>query len=130
MVQDDIGPEPERYYDWMIWKLRQSKKFQEMRKYSKEKKIEEKHKHSNAIMLDLKELTKCHYDLLKKYQKLYDENQALKKQLDKMQEDNYDEEEANRRMDIIGQNGNDGLHYSEVEDSNLHGPEYRQRYHT
>ena len=36
-----------------------------------------------------------------------------------MQEDNYDEEEANRRMDIIGQNGNDGLHYNEVED-NLH----------
>ena len=52
MVQDDIGPEPERYYDWMIWKLRQSKKWQEMRKYSKEKKIEEKHKHSNAVMLD------------------------------------------------------------------------------
>ena len=52
MVQDDIGPEPERYYDWMIWKLRQSKKLQEMRKYSKEKKIEEKHKHYNAIMLD------------------------------------------------------------------------------
>ncbi len=97
MVQDDIGPEPERYYDWMIWKLRQSKKFQEMRKYSKEKKIEEKHKHSNAIMLDLKELTKCHYDLLKKYQKLYDENQALKRQLDS---------------------------------NPLHGPEYRQRYHT
>ena len=23
MVQDDIGPEPERYYDWMLWKLRQ-----------------------------------------------------------------------------------------------------------
>ena len=78
MVQNDIGPEPERYYDWMIWKLRQSKKLQEMRKYSKEKKIEEKHKHSNAVMLDLKELTKCHYDLLKKYQKLYDENQSLK----------------------------------------------------
>ena len=32
-----------------------------------------------------------------------------------MQRDNYDEEEANRRMDIIGQNGNDGLHYNEVE---------------
>ena len=100
MVQDDIGPEPERYYDWMIWKLRQSKKWQEMRKYSKEKKIEEKHKHSNAVMLDLKELTKCHYDLLKKNKKLYDENQILKKQLDS-------------------------------NDSNpLHGPEYRQRYHT
>ena len=97
MVQDDIGPEPERYYDWMIWKLRQSKKWQEMKKYSKEKRIEEKHKHTNGLMLDLKELTKCHYDLLKKYQKLYDENQSLKKQLDS---------------------------------NPLHGPEYRQRYHT
>ena len=28
-------------------------------------------------MLDLKELTKCHYDLLEKYQKLYDEHQVL-----------------------------------------------------
>ena len=82
MVQDDIGPEPERYYEWMIWKLRQSKKLQEMRKYSKEKKIEEKYKHSNMVMLDLKELTKCHYDLLKKNKKLYEENQKLKKQLD------------------------------------------------
>ena len=101
MVQDDIGPEPERYYDWMIWKLRQSKKWQEMRKYSKQKKrlkrIEEKHNHSNAVMLDLKELTKCHYDLLIKYQKLYDENEALKEKLDT---------------------------------NPLHGPEYRQRYHT
>ena len=71
-----------------------------MRKYSKEKKIEEKHKHSNAVMLDLKELTKCHYDVLKRNQELYDENQKLKKQLD-------------------------------YNDSNpLHGPEYRQRYHT
>ena len=26
-----------------------------------------------------------------------------------------DEEEANRRMDIIGQNGNDGLHYDEID---------------
>ena len=51
-------------------------------------------------MLDLKELTKCHYDLLKKYQKLYDENQSLKKQLDSN------------------------------ESNPLHGPEYRQRYHT
>ena len=82
MVQDDIGPEPERYYDWMIWKLRQSKKWQEMKEYSKERRKEEKHKHSNAVMLDLKELTKCHYELLKKYQKLYDENQLLKNQLD------------------------------------------------
>ena len=48
------------------------KKWQEMKKYSKEKRLLEKHKHSNAIMLDLKELTKCHYDLLKKYQKLFE----------------------------------------------------------
>ena len=115
MVQDDIGPEPERYYDWMIWKLRQSKKWQEMKEYSKERRREEKHKHSNAMMLDLKELTKCHYDVLKRNQELYDENQKLK---------------ANRRMDIIGQNGNDGLHYDEEKDSNLHGPEFRQRFRT
>ena len=37
MVRDDIGPEPERYYDWMLWKLRQSEKLQEARKYSKQK---------------------------------------------------------------------------------------------
>jgi hypothetical protein len=26
-----------------------------------------------------------------------------------------EEEEANKRMDIIGQNGNDGLHYDDVD---------------
>ena len=25
MVRDDIGPEPERYYDWMLWKMRQER---------------------------------------------------------------------------------------------------------
>ena len=91
-------PEPERYYDWMLWKLRQSEKWKEAIDYSKKRKREEKkHKHTSGLMLDIKELTKCHYDLLKKYQKLYDENQMLKKQL---------------------------------ESNPLHGPEYRQRYHT
>ena len=33
-------------------------------------------------------------------------------------------------MDIIGQNGNDGLHYDEEENSNLYGPEFRQRFRT
>ena len=28
----------------------------------------------------------------------------------------FDEEKANKRMDVIGQNGNEGLHYGEVED--------------
>ena len=38
----------------------------------------------------------------------------LQEKLNKIQEDNYDEEEANRRMDIIGQNGNDGIHYDKL----------------
>ena len=29
------------------------------------------------------------------------------------EEDEWDEEESNKRMDVIGQNGNDGLHYDE-----------------
>ena len=139
MVQDDIGPEPERYWDWMGWKLRQSEKLQEARKYSKQKRKEEvkkKHIHSNALMLDLKEMTreeiwkKTVADLQTEIHELQMMVVRLQEKLNKMQEDNYDEEEANRRMDIIGQNGNDGLHYSEVEDSNLHGPEFRQRFRT
>ena len=31
-------------------------------------------------------------------------------------EEEWNEEETNRRMDIIGQNGNDGLHYDKVEE--------------
>ena len=63
----------ERYYDYMGRRLREEQEKLDV--------IKKEHSHSNAIMLDLKELTKCHYDLLKKYQKLYDENQSLKKQL-------------------------------------------------
>ena len=75
--------EPERYYDWMLWKLRQSEKLQEARKYSKQKRKEEvkkKHIHSNALMLDLKEMTKCYYDVLKRNKELYEENQKLKEE--------------------------------------------------
>ena len=28
-LPDDPGPEPERYYDWMLWKLRQDPKWKE-----------------------------------------------------------------------------------------------------
>ena len=83
MVRDDIGPEPERYYDWMLWKLRQSEKWQDAVKYSKQKRKEEvkkKHIHSNALMLDLKEMTKCYYDVLKRNKELYEENQKLKEE--------------------------------------------------
>ena len=35
---------------------------------------------------------------------------------EKDKKEEWNEEETNRRMDIIGQNGNDGLHYDEVEE--------------
>ena len=37
-------------------------------------------------------------------------------------EDVWDEEESNKRMDIIGQNGNDGLHYDQ-DDNDGNAPE-------
>ena len=113
MVQDDIGPEPERYWDWMGWKLRQSPEWKKV--MNKEMTREEIWKKTVA-------------DLQTEIHELQMMVVRLQEKLNKMQKDNYDEEEANRRMDIIGQNGNDGLHYSEVEDSNLHGPEFRQRF--
>ena len=35
---------------------------------------------------------------------------------EKTEQEKWNEEETNRRIDIIGQNGNDGLHYDEVEE--------------
>ena len=35
---------------------------------------------------------------------------------EKTEQQKWNEEETNRRIDIIGQNGNDGLHYDEVEE--------------
>ena len=32
-------------------------------------------------------------------------------------EEDWDEEESNKRMDVIGQNGNDGLHYDDINDT-------------
>lgn len=56
-----------------------------------------------------------HYNLTPK---AWDE---LKRQLDTVHDssgsftlDYDDEEKSNRRMDIIGQNGNDGLHYNKI----------------
>ena len=75
--------EPERYYDWMLWKLRQSEKWKDAMKYSKQKRkkeVKKKHIYSNALMLDLKEMTKCYYDVLKRNKELYEENQKLKEE--------------------------------------------------
>tara|TARA_B100000131_G_scaffold284809_1_gene293664 strand:+ start:24 stop:422 length:399 start_codon:yes stop_codon:yes gene_type:complete len=38
------------------------------------------------------------------------------------EEDEWDEEESNKRMDVIGQNGNDGLHYDQ-DDNDGNSPE-------
>ena len=83
MVRDDIGPEPERYYDWMLWKLRQSEKWQEAINYSKQKRkeeVEKKFPPTNGLMLDLKEMTKCYYDVLKRNKELIEENEKLKEE--------------------------------------------------
>ena len=60
----------ERYYDYMGRRLKEEQEKQAV--------IKEEHTHTNGLMMDLKELTKCHYDVLKRNQELYDENQKLK----------------------------------------------------
>jgi hypothetical protein len=60
--------------------------------------------------LEIAELTKEKYTLLKRIKELVDENNLLKW-------DN-NEEEHTRRMDIIGQNGNTGEHYEVVDEQN------------
>lgn len=115
--------EPERYYDWMLWKLRKSEKWREMKEYSKNKRIQstqekmyklndpiwdkrwtaektysqqmqddleplpEEIKMKNtppkllgALELDIKELTKCYYDVLRRNKELIEENQKLKEE--------------------------------------------------
>ena len=60
--------------------------------------------------LEIAELTKEKYTLLKRIKELVDENNLLKW-------DN-NEEEHTRRMDIIGQNGNTGEHYEVLNEQN------------
>ena len=43
--------------------------------------IKEEHSHSNGLMLDMKELTKCHYDVLIRNKELVEENNNLRKEL-------------------------------------------------
>ena len=85
----------------MLWKLKQSPKWKEATSYSKKRKKEEKTKISKTeneiLMMDISELTKAYYGVLKRNKELSEENQKLKEQLDS---------------------------------NPLHGPEYRQRYHT
>lgn len=77
MIQDD--QEPERYYDWMLWKSRQErKKLQGVNQLGEPEplidyeppqlraKIGELTDQVNMLKRDLKELTECYYGLLKK----------------------------------------------------------------
>jgi len=63
----------ERYYDYMGRRLREEQE--------KEPVIEEEHLHTNALMLDMKELTKCHYDVLIRNKELIEENDKLRKEI-------------------------------------------------
>jgi len=63
----------ERYYDYMGRRLREEQEKLDV--------IKEEHSHSNAIMLDLKELTKCHYDVLIRNKELIEENDKLRKEI-------------------------------------------------
>ena len=63
----------ERYYDYMGRRLREEAE--------KEAVITEENSHSNGLMLDMKELTKCHYDVLIRNKELIEENDKLRKEI-------------------------------------------------
>jgi hypothetical protein len=62
----------ERYYEYMGRRLREEEE--------KESVIEEEHTHTNGLMLDIKELTKCHYQVLIRNKELIEENEKLRKE--------------------------------------------------
>ena len=47
----------------------------------KEAVIKEEHTHTSGLMLDMKELTKCHYDVLIRNKELVEENEKLRKEI-------------------------------------------------
>ena len=61
----------ERYYDYMARRLREEEE--------KESVIKEEHTHTNGLMLDMAELTKCHYQVLIRNKELIEENEKLRK---------------------------------------------------
>ena len=62
----------ERYYEYMGRRLREEEE--------KEVVIKDEHTHTNGLMLDMKELTKCHYDVLIRNKELIEENEKLRKE--------------------------------------------------
>ena len=45
----------------------------------------------------------------------FDDDSEETDEAEQESEEDWDEEETNKRMDVIGQNGNDGLHYDDIE---------------
>jgi len=62
----------ERYYEYMGRRLREEEE--------KESVIKEEHTHTNGLMLDMAELTKCHYQVLIRNKELIEENEKLRKE--------------------------------------------------
>jgi len=62
----------ERYYDYMARRLREEEE--------KESILKEKHSHTNGLMLDMAELTKCHYQVLIRNKELIEENEKLREE--------------------------------------------------
>ena len=62
----------ERYYEYMGRRLREEEE--------KEAVIKDEHTHTNGLMLDMKELTKCHYQVLIRNKELIEENEKLRKE--------------------------------------------------
>ena len=62
----------ERYYEYMGRRLREEEEQTVL--------IEEEHTHTNGLMLDMKELTKCHYQVLIRNKELIEENEKLRKE--------------------------------------------------
>ena len=63
----------ERYYEYMGRRLKEEEE--------KESVIKEEHTHTNGLMLDMAELTKCHYQVLIRNKELIEENNNLRKEL-------------------------------------------------
>ena len=75
----------------------------------------------NVTLLDQKNSSKVssntNITTKKKWWEMFGERKKVEKKLDKPKNDDSDsenEEWDEERMDIIGQNGNDGLHYDEI----------------
>ena len=63
----------ERYYDYMGRRMREEQEKLDV--------IKEEHTHTSGLMLDMKELTKCHYDVLIRNKELVEENEKLRKEI-------------------------------------------------